>query len=50
MLPARVIIGVGLLLRLILGAVGAAAGKNGYRILLASSWRRLQDIFRAEVS
>jgi hypothetical protein len=35
-------------LRLIMAAAGAAAGKNGYRILLASSWRRLQDVFRAE--
>ena len=48
MLPARVIISVGLILRLIMAAAGAAAGKNGYRILLASSWRRLQDVFRAE--
>jgi hypothetical protein len=48
MLPARIIIGMGLILRLILAAAGAATGKNGYRILLASSWRRLQDIFRVE--
>jgi len=47
-LTARVIISLGLILRLIVAAAGAAAGKNGYRILLASSWRRLQDVFRAE--